>query len=410
MAEQAPIASKLMQRWDKLKWLYNDLTPHKRVIGLAEFFYLSLRKKFRRDGNTDSIWLIGEARGACLRENGYHFFLYCRAQHPEKRTYFVIDKASPHHNDLANNPYVLTYGSLRHITAYLEATTCFYTHTYSDFIFRELYLLHHKGKHLVFLHHGVLGFKMFDQRYVSDRNIMDLFVVGSSLERDILIDHAGVVPDKVKVTGYPRYDSMTSSTSAAKVQIAYLPTHRNWLKVASGNFRETDFFKNVSELLNLPQLSRFLSDNHITLKVYLHAAMQRYSSSFETGDTQIKIVHFGEETPLDLICKSQLLITDYSSVSWDFLYLNKPVLFFRFDLPRYLASRGSYLPLDKPIFGDVFFEGSEVGAAIERAFHENFSLAPQYKAYRDSIMPMIDRNNCARVFELVNGLPSRAIS
>ena len=260
-----------MQRWGKLMWLYNDLTPHKRVIGLAAFIYFTLRNKFRRDSETGPIWLIGEARGKCLKENGYHFFLYCRAQHPEINAYFVVDKSSPQQKDLSDTPHVLTYGSARHINIYLQATTCFYTHTYSDFIFRELFLLYHKSKKLVFLHHGVLGFKKFDQRYDANRNLMDLFVVGSTLERDILIEQAGVDPDKVKVTGYPRYDSMTNSASSDNLQIAYLPTHRNWLKVPKNNFRDTDFYKNVNELINLSDLTGFLSNNNITLKVYLHA-------------------------------------------------------------------------------------------------------------------------------------------
>jgi CDP-glycerol glycerophosphotransferase (TagB/SpsB family) len=395
-----------MQRRGKLMWLYNDLTPHKRVMGFVTFIYFTLRNKFLRGSETSSTWLIGEARGKCLQENGYHFFLHCRAQHPENNVYFVVDKSSRQHKDLADNPHVLTYGSARHINIYLQAKICFYTHTYSDFIFRELFLLHHKHKKLVFLHHGVLGFKKFDKRYVADRDMMDLFIVGSTLERDILIKQVGVEPDKVKVTGYPRYDSMTDSASPDNLQIAYLPTHRNWLKVPKNHFRDTDFYKNVDNLIKLSELNGFLSNNNITLKVYLHASIQQYSTQFETKNKRIRIINFGEETPLDLICNSHLLITDYSSVSWDFLYLNKPVLFYRFDLHRYLASRGSYLPLDIPTFGDILFEASEVGTAIVSAFQANFVLAAEYKAYRDNIMPMIDRNNCARIFELANNLPS----
>ena len=51
------------------------------------------------------------------------------------------------------------------------------------------------------------------------------------------------------------------------------------------------------------------------------------------------------------------------------------------------------------------FDASEVGAAIASAFHANFVLAAEYKAYRDSIMPVIDRNNCARIFDLASNLP-----
>ena len=99
-------------------------------------------------------------------------------------------------------------------------------------------------------------------------------------------------------------------------------------------------------------------------------------------------------------------ITNYSSVSWDFLYLNKPVLFYRFDLHRYLTSRGTYLPLDKPIFGDILTDASEINAALASTFNAHFVFTDEYQTYRDSIMPVIDRNNCVRILELANNLPS----
>ena len=42
-----------------------------------------------------------------------------------------------------------------------------------------------------------------------------------------------------------------------------------------------------------------------------------------------------------------MLITDYSSVSWDIYYMEKPILFYQFDLEQYNETNGSYIDMDK---------------------------------------------------------------
>lgn len=393
----------------RLSWLYQDLTPHKRAIAYVVFTCRLLRAMFTHPKDAEAVWLIGEARGNCLLENGYHFFLYCREQHPEKKVFFVINQSSPHFSQLKSNPHVLRYGSAQHIDIYIQSTTCFYTHTYSDFVYREQFLTYRGKKKLVFLHHGVLGFKKFDKRYFANRNSMNLFIVGSTLERDILLNQVGVSADKIKVTGYARYDKMADVASPDRLQVTYMPTHRNWLRRPTGRFCETNFFRNVDNFINDPMLHELLSHKNIILKVYLHAVMERYSSHFIARSPRVKILAFDEEGPSRLICNSQLLITDYSSVSWDFLYLCKPVLFYRFDLPQYLASRGSYLPLDKPLFGDICSNASELVEAVAKSARSGFVLTDKYKAYRDAIMPVIDHKNSKRIYNVAKKLDGNSL-
>ncbi|MCV5480587.1 CDP-glycerol glycerophosphotransferase family protein, partial [Escherichia coli] len=45
----------------------------------------------------------------------------------------------------------------------------------------------------------------------------------------------------------------------------------------------------------------------------------------------------------DSMLNSDFLITDYSSIYFDYLYLNRPIIFFPFDLEKYTASRDFYL-------------------------------------------------------------------
>jgi len=382
-------------------WLYNDLKIHKRIPGLLFFLFYLLVFKLFQSKSRDKIWIIGEARGECTNDNGYHFFKYCREQHYDRKVYFLINKSSVHFKHISQDRNVLKYGSLEHFKTYIKSEICFFTHTYSDFCYREHFLIYHRNKKLIFLHHGVLGFKKFSKRYNKNKELIDLFFVGNKLEKQIITDEIGIKNEKTKITGYARYDSMNNSSCTEFLQIAYMPTHRDWLKIKPTSFESSIFFVKITEFLNSKNLHIFLSQKRITLKVLLHPIMKNYTGVFNSHCPWIKILFFGEETPQQLICESNLLITDYSSVSFDFLFLNKPVLFYRFDIFDYLNRRGSYLPLDKPLFGDIYFEHGQLIKSIIDTYNSNFYLKNEYKYFRDSIMPIIDNNNSKRIYETV---------
>ena len=50
---------------------------------------------------------------------------------------------------------------------------------------------------------------------------------------------------------------------------------------------------------------------------------------------------------LDELAKNDVLITDYSSVGFDFTVLNKPVILYQPDLKNYLAKRNLYCEVEE---------------------------------------------------------------
>lgn len=391
-----------MQRLSRIfrlgRWFYIDVSPISRAAILLISPAIALFNHVFGRKSGEAPWIIGEARGHCAMDNGYHFFLYCRKEHADADIYFVVSSKSPSFHQLKEDPRVVRYGSVRHLLIFLRSSLCFYTHTYSDFIYRELFSLYRGQKKLIYLHHGVLGFKKFDKRYIREMNIMDLFVVGNRLERDILVNSVGVVESKVVVAGYARYDSLEPAPGRGNYQVAYMPTHREWLRVPSDEFRNTDFFKNVCRLINSPELIDFLESRGLDFKLALHPAMQGYSHYFKPSSERIEVLTLADASPSDILRESSLLITDYSSVSWDFLYLGKPVLFYRFDLAQYEEGRSSYVSLTDEVIGDVFFSSEDVIASVITYFEADFRLPEEYARVRGNITPSFDKQNCARIY------------
>lgn len=100
-------------------------------------------------------------------------------------------------------------------------------------------------------------------------------------------------------------------------------------------------------------------------------------------------------TPLYLI--SDILITDYSSVMFDFANLERSILFYMYDLEEYENDiRGFYFPVSE-LPGPIFRTEDELvdGIAKVDAFAREY--APQYKKFNDKFNYLDDGNAARRV-------------
>lgn len=68
----------------------------------------------------------------------------------------------------------------------------------------------------------------------------------------------------------------------------------------------------------------------------------------------------------DLMVVADILVTDYSSVIFDWYLLDKPVIYFAYDLEEYEAGRGLYFNFDEYVYGQVAIDYEELLDAIRR--------------------------------------------
>ena len=67
----------------------------------------------------------------------------------------------------------------------------------------------------------------------------------------------------------------------------------------------------------------------------LHDKMIPYKDKFITTNSRIKIVDKTEKSIQELLRECKYLITDYSSVAFDFAYMKKPLQYFQFDYEEF---------------------------------------------------------------------------
>ena len=179
-----------------------------------------------------------------------------------------------------------------------------------------------------------------------------------------------------------------------------IPTWREWLyDVSDEQFRASEFFLDLNEMTSSPELHALLEERDVELVVHLHFYFHRYAHCFTSMGGKIRFAPIESEIQ-DALLNSRVLVTDYSSVAFDFCFhLGKPVLFHQPDLDRYLVERGAYIKMPDELFGPQSTTPSGLVANLRRALDSPQEVVAQYAPLRAKYFPFDDTANCERVYD-----------
>lgn len=374
---------------------------------IAFFIYNTFKKHF----DEKQIYLVYEKFSQTAQDNSYYFFKHVYENYHNKNVFYIIDKKHPDYKNVKRmKDRVIPYMSIKHLI-YLIASKLFVAseskgHAYiikkQNGKMRDIV----NRKKFVFLQHGVLGFKKVDSIYRKNgNNAADLFVTSSNTEKEIVKRNFNYNAEDVIITGLARWDVLKDKSKIqGQKEIIFMPTWRNWLDdVSEEMFLDSDYYKYYSSLLNSNKFKKILQDNNILLHFFMHPKFKAYINNFETNNERIRIYEFGEIKINELLMRSSLLITDYSSIAWDFYYMKKPVIFFQFDYEAYTSLQGSYLNMETDLFGDRILNKETLIDTIQEYVDLDFKEKQQFSAIRDEYFKYVDHHNSERIFqEIIN--------
>ncbi|PWZ82970.1 CDP-glycerol glycerophosphotransferase family protein, partial [Staphylococcus pseudintermedius] len=81
-----------------------------------------------------------------------------------------------------------------------------------------------------------------------------------------------------------------------------------------------------------------------------------------------------------LIQESQLMITDYSSVAFDFSFLNKPVIYYQYDTNQFLGNQPSHIDIESELPGVIVNNINHLENEIQNTIDNNFIVNKEIKA------------------------------
>lgn len=99
----------------------------------------------------------------------------------------------------------------------------------------------------------------------------------------------------------------------------------------------------------------------------------------------------------DILPVADILITDYSSVIFDWLLLDRPIIYYVYDKDEYAGDRGMYYSFDEYVYGAVAQTGEELADAIAAAD----MMADKRAAFRERFMGACDGHATERVVALL---------
>ncbi|AYF99561.1 glycosyl/glycerophosphate transferase [Protaetiibacter intestinalis] len=192
--------------------------------------------------------------------------------------------------------------------------------------------------------------------------------------------------------GYPRNDRLVSGADAGRIRAAvgipdgarvvlYAPTWR-------------DDRTEMVDYLDLTSFAAELGDDHVML-VRGHSRTLRYGRDLE-GDRLIDVTSYPNVA--DLLEVADVLVTDYSSVMFDFSATGRPVIFFTPDLAHYSSDlRGFYFDLLAEAPGPVVRTREELLDAIADADTARERYRQQSSRWRERFTPLDDGHAGERV-------------
>lgn len=190
-------------------------------------------------------------------------------------------------------------------------------------------------------------------------------------------------------------DSLLSINSKNRI-IVYAPTHRD------GKLQKQH--SAIIGCKNLKLLNNILSNQSTTLLIKPHAGMLN-DQLLGIGDCSNIILYKPSSyyTFYDILPHASLLITDYSSIYFDFLVTGKPVIFNFSDRDEYEKNRGlSYNPVELFCAGKITYTEEELYAAIEDELRgKTYKNGKHYNDVKNLFIKYTDGKTCERVYDFI---------
>lgn len=344
-------------------------------------------------------YVIGGHAGELFEDNGKAFYQYLITRSDVNNRDVIWYTASKKGIEGVNTRRI---GSFLGYFDYFTAKCALYTHSSSTDLAPLAFHFKYRRPTRIYLDHGIDGLKKIG--WVSKIEPADGYVVASSVGLRIKQEYWHVSPKRIIDTGLARYDRLFDSIQENDThvhRILYLPTWREWnYGLSRDAFVETDYFKSIKSFLCDENLKKILAMHSVTLHVELHPFCESYKDVFEELIVGSNI-EIGIEAISKEITHSDALITDYSSVCWDFLYQNKSTIFYQFDQDKYISERGAYLDLNEDLFGPVCRDAKATVEQMKILLSNNMIVSEDK---RQSYFTHIDNQNCRRVFDEIQSM------
>ena len=369
---------------------------------------------FPRD---ERLWVFMTGEGERFADNSKYLYLYCEQKDPVRNVWIAASQDVV--TELRAEGYeAYTTTSLRGKLCMLRAGVFFETHgpIAPEYTGRA---------QIVHLTHGNYLKTMLDDHVREWPWIVNL-AVGLFFERnrqyvvtsdgppaENMASMRGAPRDRMLVTGFPRNDALFGEIDGERIGLntdalervksaaergpvlVYAPTHRTAYDEQNGiPLGDID--------LGFEQVDEALSELDATLFVSPHPATT-IAQDFDELDRIERLDTGGDLYPFLRNC--DVLITDYSGVFYDYLLLDRPMVFYAPDLDEYLADRALYFEYTDHVPGEIATDKRAFLSAIETVLSDGDAHGSKREEVTEQFYANVDAAASERVYSAVHSRP-----
>jgi hypothetical protein len=367
-----------------------DIINYKSDNALSLFNFMIRDKRF--DNYTFYVQIFNH-------EKTVEYFEYCRRINPEAHVRFVLYFKKP-----------FSFGALiKHLFVMFKASFIFTCHAYSNYVLKTS-----RQKTICLGYYTPFKNDWLMCGRIPKSASFYCHITTSMLSSSIISKDFGIDYGKFRILGFSRNDNLFDLRDSVLIHneikktagigfekmILYVPTFRDYEK------SETNSRNIFGYEADYALLSKTLEEHNCLLIGKLHP----WQNKKIIKPDRYKNIHILQPTDklglYDLMPVSDALITDYTSAYFDYLLLDKPVIFNFYDLEKYRAVRGfSYEPIEFFCAGEIVVSFEMLIRSISNVLKNNEDM---FKEQRRRITPLFnkysDNNSSARICAEIFGL------
>ena len=368
--------------------------------------------EIKREKN-EEVWLYTDREG--ILDNAYYQFIHDFAINDGVKRYYICDKLKnkKKYFTAEQRKNLVNFKSIKHKTLFMQCSKIFTSFASLPIIspFGAMPLKWYSDiarYEVVYLQHGILHARL-PLMYSKERANVDKVVISSEFERKNFTEIYNFKDEDLIMSGMPRFDVIDLQSKPQR-KILYSPSWRknligeytnNTRELMPEKFVESDYFKETCAFLNSPELARFLEKYDLEIDFQNHPIFKDYEEYYVINNPRVHITSEGEMQ--DYL----MMITDYSSIVFDFVYLGRPIAYF---VPDYIEFKAgvthNYHKLDLPLeegFGEIALTGEELLGIVERIAENDFKPLPPYDKRISEFFVSRENNHRSKLYKAIKG-------
>lgn len=314
--------------------------------------------------------------------------------------YYVLDKNASDFKRLSKCfKNIIAFGSFKHKLLFLFSQKIITSQPavslYNPFFSKNITMFAGFYPNVYFLQHGVTKDNVSSWLHKFNRNLSLISTTSDLEKRSFLNVGYNYDEDIIQTLGFTRYDNLNGKNT--KKQIVIMPTWRNYIKNEE-DLKNSEYFKRWNSLINNNEFIEYAGKKGYDIIFKPHPNLYKFIDLFDKND--YVIIDYVKKYQ-EIFNESALLITDYSSIFFDFAYIKKPLIFYQYANDYHFNSENGYFNYESMGFGEVIKNEEDIINKIKYYLDNDCVMEDLYKKRVDDFFKYTDRNNCMRTYEWI---------